>query len=136
MAFVVPLAELEFRASRAGGPGGQHVNKASTRVEVLWDVAHSPTLDASQRERLLRRLKNRIDGAGVLRVIAAERRSQAQNRAAALERLQALVTAALHQPKPRRPTRPSRAAKEARLAAKRRRAQLKRLRDRSGMEED
>jgi ribosome-associated protein len=126
--YVIPVAELEFRASRAGGPGGQHVNKASTRIEVLWNVAQSPSLDQARRQRILERLAARIDGAGVLRVVAAERRSQLQNRLAAVERLQGLVDRALHEPKARRPTRPPRAVKERRLASKRRRGKAKKLR--------
>jgi ribosome-associated protein len=129
--FVVPLAELEFRASRAGGPGGQHVNKASTRVEVLWDVARSPSLDDGQRERMVRRLKKRIDSSGVLHVIASERRSQLRNRLAAVERLQTIVTAALHEPKPRKRTKPPRSAAEARLRTQQRRADIKRTRGRA-----
>ncbi len=130
MRFVVPEAELEFRASRAGGPGGQHVNKASTRIEVRWNVAQSPSLDETQRRRILERLVARIDGAGVLRVVAAERRSQLQNRLAAAERLQVLVDRALHEPKVRKPTKVPRAVKQRRLASKQRRGQIKKLRDR------
>jgi ribosome-associated protein len=130
MHFLVPEAELHFRASRAGGPGGQHVNKASTRIEVLWDVARSPSLDEALRQRLLQRLASRMDAAGVLRVVAQERRSQLQNRLAAVERLQRLVNQALHEPKVRKPTRPSRAVKQRRLAAKRRRGDAKKLRGR------
>ena len=128
MAFRVPDDELTFRATRAGGPGGQHVNTSATRVEVLWDVARSPSLTAEWRERILHKLAGRIDATGTLRVVAAERRSQLQNRLAAAERLRALVAEALRKPKPRRRTRPSRAAVEARLAVKRRRRNLKRER--------
>lgn len=128
MAFRVPDDELTFRATRAGGPGGQHVNTSATRVEVLWNVARSPSLTAEGRERILRKLAGRIDASGTLRVVAAERRSQLQNRLAAAERLRALVAEALRKPKPRRRTRPSRAAVEARLAAKRRRRNVKRER--------
>jgi ribosome-associated protein len=128
MAFRVPDDELEFRASRAGGPGGQHVNTSATRVEALWNVARSASLSREQRDRLFSRLAKRIDATGTLRVVAAERRSQYQNRVAAAERLRALVAAALHQPKRRRKTRPPRAAVEARLAAKRRRGSVKRER--------
>jgi ribosome-associated protein len=128
MAFHVPDAELIFRATRAGGPGGQHVNTSATRVEVIWDVAHAPSLTAEERAVILRRLASRIDGKGLLRVVAAERRSQLQNRIAAAERLRALVADALRPPKPRRKTRPSRAAVEQRLAQKRRRAEKKRER--------
>jgi ribosome-associated protein len=133
--YVVPDAELEFRASRAGGPGGQHVNKASTRIEVLWNVARSPSLDEIRRHRILQRLAARIDTAGVLRVVAAERRSQLQNRLAAAERLQVLVDRALHEPKARKRTKVPRAVKERRLASKQRRGHVKRLRGRP-LEED
>ena len=126
--FHVPEAELVFRASRAGGPGGQHVNKTSTRVEVLWDVAHSPDLDAPRRARLLERLHGRVDAAGVLRVVAAERRSQRQNRLAAAARLQALVDDALYDPPARKRTRPPKRARERRLEHKRRRGTTKALR--------
>ncbi|MBI2535628.1 MAG: aminoacyl-tRNA hydrolase [Gemmatimonadetes bacterium] len=128
--YIVPQAELEFRASRAGGPGGQHVNKASTRIEALWNVAQSPSLDETRRERILERLGGRIDTAGVRHVVAAERRSQLRNRRAAAARLQALVDGALHQPKARRPTKVPRAVKERRLVAKRRRGDAKKLRGR------
>ena len=129
--FQVPADELIFRASRAGGPGGQHVNKTSTRVEALWDVVHSPGLDPPRRARLLERLRGRMDAGGVLRVVAAERRSQRQNRLAAAARLQALVNDALYDPPTRKPTRPPRAARERRLEQKRRRGATKALRRRS-----
>jgi len=122
----LPLAELEFRASRSGGPGGQHVNTSATRVELWWDIAASPSLTAEQRRRLLERLATRLDGEGRLRVVASASRSQLRNREAATERLRELVARALEVPKVRRPTRPPRAAKAARLEAKRRRAATKR----------
>lgn len=134
--YVVPPHELEFRASRAGGPGGQHVNKASTRIEVLWNVVRSPSLNDERRARILVGLASRIDAAGVLRVVAAERRSQLQNRQAALERLQALVDRALYRPPARKATRPPRAAKERRIKHKRHRGQAKKLRRRLRDEED
>lgn len=134
--YLVPETELEFRASRAGGPGGQHVNKASTRIEVLWDVVRSPSVDDEQRSRILTVLASRIDAAGVLRVVAAERRSQLRNRQAALERLQALVDRALYRPPTRKPTRPPRAAKERRIKHKRHRSKAKQLRGRVRDEED
>jgi ribosome-associated protein len=122
----LPLAELEFRASRSGGPGGQHVNTSSTRVELWWDVANSPTLSDEQRRRLLDRLATRLDGSGRLRVVAGGSRSQLRNREEATERLRQMVAAALVVPKARKRTRPSRAAKAGRLEEKRRRAALKR----------
>jgi ribosome-associated protein len=126
----LPLAELEYRASRAGGPGGQHVNTSSTRIEVWWDVAGSPSLSEAQRARLLERLASRLDAAGRLRLVAAGSRSQLRNREEVTERLRTVVAAGLDEPKPRKRTRPPRAAKAARLEAKRRRSALKR--DRRG----
>jgi ribosome-associated protein len=125
-ALLLPLAELDYRATRSGGPGGQHVNTSSTRVELWWDVRSSPALTEDQRARLLERLSRRLDGEGRLRVVASESRSQLRNREAATERLRELVAFALAVPKPRKRTRPSRAAKAARLEAKRRRSALKR----------
>ena len=128
MPFTVPLEELDIRASRSGGPGGQHVNTSSTRVEVRWNVAGSPNLSTTERDRLLEKLASRIDRQGVLRVVASARRSQLQNREAAIERLRARVDTALQQPKPRKRTKPSKAAKAARLKEKRRRAERKQRR--------
>ena len=125
---LLPSSELEFRASRSGGPGGQHVNTSSTRIEVWWDIATSPALTDEQRARLLHRLATRLDGEGRLRIVASESRSQLRNRQAATDRLREIVAAALVIAKPRKRTRPSRAAKAARLEAKRRRAATKRER--------
>ena len=122
----LPLSELEFRASRSGGPGGQHVNTSATRVELWWDIARSPTLTEEQRRRLLEMLATRLDGSGRLQVVASGSRSQLRNREAATERLRELVAGALEVPKARRRTRPTRAAKAARLEAKRRRSAVKR----------
>jgi len=126
--FQLPLSELEYRASRSGGPGGQHVNTSSTRVEVWWDVAGSAALSGDQRERLLQKLAPRLDSNGRLRLVSSGTRSQLRNREAVTERLRDVVAAALVLPKKRKPTRPSRAAKAARLEAKRRRAATKRER--------
>jgi ribosome-associated protein len=126
----LPLAELEYRASRSGGPGGQHVNTSSTRVEVWWDVAHSPTLSDEQRARLLQRLASRLDGDGGLRLVSSSTRSQLRNREEVTERLARMVAEALVIPKRRKPTRPGRAAKAARVEAKRRRGAVKRERRR------
>lgn len=97
----VPDDEIRFRASRARGPGGQHVNKASTRVEAIWNVTRSTSITDAQRRRLRSKLRRRIAADGTLRVAAEDERSQARNRALAAERLRALVTRALRQPKPR-----------------------------------
>jgi ribosome-associated protein len=134
MSFTVPDSELTVRATRAGGPGGQHVNKASTRVEVVWDVASSPSLTDQQRALLLQRLASKLDRGGRLRVVADEQRSQLRNREAAQQRLKALVTAALRPRKRRIPTKPTAASVRHRLDAKRRRAARKG--DRKPPEED
>ena len=124
----IPRAELVIRATRSGGPGGQHVNTSSTRIELLWNAATSQALSEAQRARVLSKLATRIDADGTLRVVASQSRSQRQNRVAAEERLTELVRRALIVPKKRIPTKPSRAAKEARLAEKKRRGEKKRMR--------
>lgn len=131
----VPRSELRYRASRAGGPGGQHVNKASTRVELTWDVKGSPVLSEEQRARILEKLGKRIDGEGVLHLVEDGSRSQHRNREVVTERFRKLVAAALRVPQPRRKTRPPPGAKEARLREKRRRSELKELRSRVKPEE-
>ena len=128
----IPPAELHFRFSRSGGPGGQHVNRSETRVELLFDVAGSPSLNEAQRGRLLRRLAGYIDGEGVLHIVSSVTRSQAGNRADAVARFQALVAAALRQRKRRVATRPTGASRERRLAGKRQRGQVKRTRRKVG----
>lgn len=122
----LPLAELEFRATRSGGPGGQHVNTSSTRVEVSWDLAGSPSVTPDQRDRLMRRLATRLDSTGRLRLVSTSSRSQLRNREDVVERLRRLLAEALVVPKVRRRTKPSRAAKAARVESKRRRAATKR----------
>ena len=128
----IPRHELQLRATRAGGPGGQHVNTSSTRIEVAWEIPASRALSATDRARLMERLASRLDSVGTLRVVSAETRSQAQNRERALERLAATVRAALVVPKARKRTKPTRAAKEARLDDKKRRSAAKRDRRWSG----
>lgn len=122
----IPLGELGYRASRSGGPGGQHVNTSSTRVELTWNVAGSAAFTEELRDRLLARLGNRIDSSGVLRLTASGSRSQWRNRQDVTERFCRLVADALREPKPRKRTRPPRAATEARLREKRQRSNLKR----------
>jgi len=132
----LPLSELEYLASRSGGPGGQHVNTSSTKIEVWWDVVGSPSLSPEQRAHLLQRLGTRLDSTGRLRVVSSGTRSQLRNREDATERLRALVAAALAVRKKRTPTKPGRAAKAARLEAKRRRAATKRDRRPPGHRDD
>ena len=124
----LPWSELHFTASRAGGPGGQHVNTSATRIELWWDLANSPSLTDAQREHLRRRLASRLDSQGRLRLVAAASRSQYQNREAVTERFQKLVAQALQVPKVRKRTAPTKAARERRLVSKLRRARLKQSR--------
>jgi ribosome-associated protein len=124
----IPRTELVYRASRAGGAGGQHVNTSSTRIELLWNVLATPSLDDGARERVAAKLASRIDGEGWIRVVSSARRSQQQNRDAAEARLAELVRGALAVQKRRRATKPSRGAKEARLAEKKKRGETKRQR--------
>lgn len=131
----IPLAEVEFRFSASSGPGGQHVNKAETRVTLLFDVAHSPSLSENQRGRLLEKLASRLDNNGVLQVSAQTQRSQYQNREEALARLQKLLADALVIPKKRRPTKPSQAAQERRLQAKQQRGKRKQDRGRDWLKD-
>lgn len=124
----IPPAELVYRASRAGGPGGQHVNRSATRVELVWDLAGSAALRPEERSRLLARLAHRLDSAGRLRLVSGASRSQLRNREEVTERLRRLVAAALVPPKVRRPTRPTAASKARRREQKRRRSARKRER--------
>jgi ribosome-associated protein len=125
----LPVSELELRFTRSGGPGGQHVNTSSTRAELVFDVAGSPTLTDDERELALRRLRRRLDGDGRLRVVAQDERSQLRNRELATRRFVEIMRKALAPPAPaRRPTRPTRAAQERRIGEKRRAGEVKRLR--------
>jgi len=124
----IPRAELQWRFSRSSGPGGQGVNTADSRVELRWNLAGSEVLPPPLKARALERLAGRLVD-GVLAVTASEHRAQLQNRRAAESRLAALVAEAIAPPPPRRRrTRPSRGAVEARLAAKKRRGEIKKLR--------
>ncbi len=114
----IPRAELTYRATRSGGPGGQHVNTSSSRVELAWDVGASPSLTDEQRARIQDKLANRINSEGVLLMSSSEQRSQHQNRESVTARFAELVAQALVIPKKRIRTRPPRAAKEARLDEK------------------
>jgi ribosome-associated protein len=123
--------ELEERFVRAPGPGGQHVNKVATAVELRFDVARSAALPEAVRVRLIRLAGRRLSAEGILTIEAHRYRTQERNRRDALERLVALIQRATLEPKPRKPTRPTRASKERRLAGKSQRAQIKGLRQRA-----
>ena len=127
---VVPVSELDFRFSRSSGPGGQHVQRSDTRVELLFDVAHSPSLSEEQRSRIRHRLGGYIDGEGVLRLVSSATRSQLSNREDAVQRFQALLAGALRVHRRRVPTRPTAAAREQRLTAKRTRSRVQQMRRR------
>jgi len=115
----IPLAELTWRFSRSGGPGGQHANTADTRVEVRFDIRRSPSLGPRQRARLLERLGDEV------RASAADERSQARNRTLALRRLADKLATGLRVSAPRRPTAPTRGSVDRRLQTKRHQAQRK-----------
>jgi ribosome-associated protein len=122
----IPRAEVLVRFSASGGPGGQHANKAATRVELTFDAATSPSLSEGQRNRILDRI------GPVVRIVVDDERSQTRNRELAEARFVARLAAALHVEVPRRPTRPSRGAKQRRLDAKKQRSETKANRRRPG----
>lgn len=121
----IPLAEIELTTSRSGGPGGQHVNTSSTRVQLAFDVSASPSLSEPQRRRIREALATRIDTRGRLRLACQTHRSQAKNREEAVERLRALLSEALRPRKRRVKTRPTAGSRERRLVTKRRQAEAK-----------
>ena len=125
----IPLSEVELRASRSSGPGGQHANVTASRVEAVFDVAASRTLSDEQKARVTARLGPRPSGN------AQDTRSQARNRELALERLQARLASAFEVRRPRAPTKPSRASRERRLDQKRRDSERKRARRRPRFED-
>ncbi len=124
----VPLSELRFQFVRSSGPGGQHVNKTATQVEVVFDVAGSPSLTGAQKQRVRAALRSYMNREGVLRLTCQSTRSQRRNREEAVARLKALLTQALRVPKRRRATRPTRSSVERRIQAKKRRSAIKRQR--------
>jgi len=121
-ALAIPLSEVELRASRSSGPGGQHANVTASRIEAVFDVTASTALDRRQRERLIARL------GPVVTAVSQEARGQARNREIALRRLADKIAAGLRPRRARRATRPTRAARQRRLEQKRRVAQRKRAR--------
>lgn len=124
----IPLTELEVSFTRSSGPGGQHVNKTSTRVEITFDLAHSPSLRDDDRAYLMERLRSKLDTEGRLHIAAQEYRSQLRNRQAAVDRLEAMLQQAILRPKKRKKSRPSKSAVERRLDSKKRESAKKRER--------
>jgi len=127
--FRIPAAELTEQFSRASGPGGQGVNTADSRIQLSLDLGTTSALDDVQRKRVLHRLAAQLAGT-VLTIVAAEHRSQRQNRKAARQRMAALLREAVMPEVVRRPTRPTRGSKRRRLEAKRQRSEIKRNRQR------
>lgn len=127
----IPLDELSFRYARSSGPGGQHVQRTETKVELLFDAAHSPSLSEEQRRLVIDRLGTRVDSDGVLHLSSQASRSQLENREEVIARFQRLMALALRPRPARKATRPSAAARQKRLDAKRRRGEIKRLRRRA-----
>jgi ribosome-associated protein len=124
----IPLSELGYRFSRSSGPGGQHVQKTATRVELLFDVANSPSLTDVQRAKILERLQRYIDTSGLLHLVAQSERSQLRNREEVTARFQSLMQQALKTRRRRKATRPSAASRERRIRKKRHRSQIKKWR--------
>jgi ribosome-associated protein len=126
----LPLAEIELRTSRSSGPGGQHANVTASRVEAVFDVDGSQTLNESQRVRLRKRLGR------VVTAVAQDARGQSRNRDLALERLAEKIAEGLRIQRRRRPTRPTKASRQRRLEQKRRTGERKRGRRRPSLGED
>jgi ribosome-associated protein len=125
---IIPGGELAIAFSRSGGPGGQNVNKVSSKVELRWNPTTSSALTADERAWLVERLRSRLTSDGTLIVTSTATRDQLKNRDDATSKLALIVRAALDRPKPRRPTKPSRSLKRRRVADKRHRAEIKRNR--------
>ena len=124
----IPTSELHYRYSRSSGPGGQHVNRTASQVELIWDVMHSPSLSKTQRHRIAQALATRIDKEGKLHLTASEKRSQLQNKRAVTKRFVELLRMAIRPRKKRIPTTPSLSAQEKRLQEKHRRSEKKQMR--------
>lgn len=125
---VIPEHELEVTASRSGGPGGQHVNKTSTRVTVRWNVNKTSILNDDQKAQVLEKLKSRLTSDGDLIIHSGATRSQLQNKQLAFNHLAQIVRKALYVPKKRTATKISKSAKESRLHAKTHRGEIKKMR--------
>ena len=132
----IPDDEIHFTAARSSGPGGQHVNKVSSRVTLLFDLEKTDSLTEEEKRRVGSRLSTRVNRAGILRVVCQRHRSQHLNRKEAQERFVRLISEALAQTTPRIPTVATRAAGERRLRAKRHRSKVKQVRSRVGPEDE
>jgi ribosome-associated protein len=125
---LIPASDLEIEAVRSSGPGGQNVNKVSTKVELRFDLRGTAALGPSTKARLRALAGKRVDAEGRIRIISQRTRDQSRNRQDALDKLANMIRQALIPPKPRKPTRPTRASRARRLDDKRRQSSKKRLR--------
>lgn len=132
---IIPHNEITIRATRSSGPGGQHVNKTSSRIELVWNLSTSEVLTHEDRTRLLTALASKLTTDNELRIVVSDTRSQYKNRAIAEERFAELIKKALVVPRIRKPTQPSRRQKQARLEEKARISEKKRQRQRPGEED-
>ena len=131
----IPISELQFQFTRASGPGGQHVNRTESAVELTFDLTHTPTLTGEERARALNKLgSSYVDNAGIMHVVSQSERSQLRNREMAIARFVELLHQALIVPRKRRPTKPSKAAKEKRMDSKHKTGKVKRGRGKVDMD--
>jgi ribosome-associated protein len=124
----IPSSELQYTASRSSGPGGQHVNKTDSRIQVRWNVPSTSALSDFLKQRVMKALATRLTDDGDLLLASDSNRSQRRNRDDVTQRLAALVREALVPPKPRRKTKPTRASRQKRLDEKKKRSDVKRQR--------
>ena len=125
---LIPLSEIEIAFTRSSGPGGQHVNKTSTRAEITFDLKNSPSIPEQDRVWLLSRLATKLDSDGRIHIAAQEYRSQLRNKQKAIERLEAMLQEAIKRPKKRKKSKPTKSSVEARLKSKKKASDIKKQR--------
>ncbi len=128
--FQIPDSEIELQYVRSSGPGGQNVNKVSSKCQLRWNVLQSPSIPAFHRERLIERLRPRLTRDGDILLSSDTYRDQGRNREECLAKLKSLLVAALHVPKARKETEPTRSSQRKRVQSKRRKSEKKGLRGR------
>ena len=124
----IPRSELQISFTRSSGPGGQHVNKTSTRAEIAFDLKNSPSISEDHRLWLGKQLQSKLDTEGILHIAAQEYRSQLRNKEAAIQRLQTMLQEAIKRPKKRKRSKPTRSAVESRLKSKKKAGEIKKQR--------